>query len=82
MKITLDLPDDLLQKAQALAQGQDLNTFLTHTLAQGLAQASPPPLSASEWLDHWIQQGQTAPQNAPDHPSATEILHTLRQERI
>ncbi len=78
MKATIDIPDDLYRhlKAQSALLGRTVREVTIELYQRWLGETPPasPPRSAEQWVDDWLQLGESSLQNTPDGPSATDIL--------
>ena len=82
MKATIDIPDGLYRrvKAKSAMQGLSIREVTTALYEAWLSEkpAGAPTLSAEKWLEGWIRLGEDAIRDAPEGPSAREILENDR----
>jgi hypothetical protein len=82
MKATIDIQDALYRrvKAKAAMQGLTIREVTAELYEAWLSEkpAGNPPLSAEKWLEGWIRLGEEALRDAPEGPSAREILENDR----
>ena len=82
MKATIDIQDALYRrvKARAAMQGLTIREVTTELYEAWLSEkpADNAPLSVEKWLEGWIRIGEDAFRDAPEGPSAREILETDR----
>lgn len=79
MKVTTNIPDDLYRqvKARSAMLGLAVREVTIELYQRWLQEppiATPPAPSAEQWLDQWTELGDTTLRDAPDRPTATEIL--------
>jgi hypothetical protein len=78
MKATIDIPDELYRrvKARSALLGRAVREVTIELYQSWLGQtpASAPAQSSEQWLEGWLQLGDSLLQNTPDGPTATEIL--------
>lgn len=78
MKVTTNIPDDLYRQVKARSAMLGLAVReVTIELYQRWLQEPPtttPAPSAEQWLDDWTELGDTTLRQAPDGPTATEIV--------
>ena len=84
MKTTLDIPDDLYRrvKARSALLGRAVREVTIELYQRWLGEtptgATPAP-SSKEWLDEWLRLGDTLLREAPDGPTASEIVAADRR---
>ena len=82
MKVTINIPDELYRRVKARSALLGLAVRdVTITLYQrwlGEAPSSAPVQTPEQWLDEWLQLGDSLLRDAPDGPTATEILASDR----
>ena len=78
MKATIDVPDELYRrvKARSALLGRAVREVTIELYQRWLeeAPASTPAQSPEQWLDEWLRLGDSLLRDAPDGPTATEIL--------
>jgi plasmid stability protein len=88
MKMTIDLPDDLVFeiKIEAARQKKKLKELVPELLRAGLSTlstaAAPQGQAMAKWLDEWVALGEAATRGLPMQPTATEILSQDRGSRL
>jgi hypothetical protein len=82
VKTTIDIPDELYRrvKAKSALAGKRVREVTIELYERWLgdsAEQAPKP-SPQAWLDEWVQTGNERLRDAPDRPTATEILEEDR----
>jgi hypothetical protein len=82
MKATIDIPDALYRRVKAKSAMQGLSIReVTAELYEAWLSEKPrgdEALSVEKWLEGWTRLGEDALKDAPDGPSAREILENDR----
>lgn len=82
MKATIDIPDEIYRRVKARSAMLGLAVReVTIELYQrwlGETQGAGQAPSSDEWLDEWLRTGDAVLRDAPEGPTATEILHRDR----
>ncbi len=80
MKATIDVPDDLYRrvKAKSALEGRAVREVTIELYRQWLGQEGDAVRSPSEWLENWVRLGDELLRDAPDAPTAREILEEDR----
>ncbi len=84
MKVTIELPDDLLAEVriEAARRHKKLKQLIPDLVRAGLrAQRSPAPpdgRAMARWLAEWVKLGEAATNGRRAGPTATEILASDR----
>ncbi len=82
MKATIEIPDALYRrvKAQAALRGVAVREVTTELYSRWLSEGSEPASSqtSEEWLDEWERLGAELLGDAPEGPTATEIISADR----
>lgn len=82
MKATIDIPDALYRrvKAKSALRGLSIREVTTDLYEAWLAEKDDgdAPSSAEKWLEEWIRFGAEATRDAPETPTALEILESGR----
>jgi len=78
MKATIDVPDELYRrvKARSALLGRAVREVTIELYRRWLGDV-PATMSApspEQWLDEWMQLGDSMLQHAPEGPTATDIL--------
>jgi hypothetical protein len=83
MKATIDIPDELYRqvKARSALLGRAVRdvTIELYRHWLGEAPASKPVQLPEQWLDEWLELGDSLLRNPPDGPTGTEILAADRR---
>jgi len=78
MKATINIPDELYRrvKARSALLGLAIRevTIELYQRWLGDAPASTPAQTPEQWLDEWLLLGDSLLRDAPDGPTASEIL--------
>ena len=78
MKATIDIPDELYRrvKARSAMLGRTVREVSIELYQRWLGETPTDSASASarEWLDEWVALGSSMAGQAPNGPTATEIL--------
>ncbi len=78
MKATIDIPDELYYrvKARSALLGRTVREVTTELYRHWLGDvpAETTARSSAEWLDEWVALGDRSLQDAPEGPTATEIV--------
>ena len=78
MKATIDVPDDLYRrvKAKAALGGRAVREVTMELYRRWLAEepGSDDQTDALDWLDEWIRLGEATLRDAPDGPTAAELV--------
>jgi hypothetical protein len=82
MKATIDVPDELYRrvKARSALLGRAVREVTIELYQRWLGESPEPPphRSAEQWLDEWLQLGDSSLKNAQPEPTASEVLATDR----
>ena len=88
MKATIDIPDDLYRrvKAKSALLGRPVRDVTAELYRRWLdeeTEAQPAPPNPEDWLDTWLAEADEGLKDAPEGPSAREILteHRGRLEK-
>ncbi|MGI9077512.1 MAG: hypothetical protein ACR2G6_09320 [Gemmatimonadaceae bacterium] len=78
MKATIDVPDELYRrvKARSALLGRAVREVTIELYQRWLGElpVTTPARSPEQWLDDWLQLGDSLLQHAPEGPTATDIL--------
>ncbi len=80
MKATIDLPDDLYRrvKAKSALEGRAVREVTIELYRRWLREEAEVERSPREWLENWVRLGDELLGDAPDTPTAREILEEDR----
>ncbi len=82
MKATIDIPDALYRrvKAKSAILGRTIREVTTDLYEAWLAEKDngEVPNSAEKWLEEWIRFGAEVTRDAPEAPTAIEIIESDR----
>ncbi|MGH7658555.1 MAG: hypothetical protein ACREL6_10015 [Gemmatimonadales bacterium] len=83
MKVTINTPDELYRrvKAKSALLGRTVREVTIELYQRWLVEGptTAPPQSSDQWLDEWLRIGDSLLHNAPDGPTATDILAADRR---
>lgn len=80
MKMTIDLPDELVIeiKIEAARQRKKLKELVPELVRAALSvrrtASAPEGRAMAKWLDEWVALGEAATRGLPPEPTATEIV--------
>ena len=78
MKATIDIPDELYRrlKARSALAGRTVRDVTIELYQRWLGEspATRSAATAEQWLDEWERLGESLVRQAPDGPTATEVL--------
>ena len=87
MKITIELPDELMNEVKVMAtrERRKLGELITELVRTGIEHRHKQPLldevqrhAAEQWLEDWLKLSEETLKDAPPGPTAREILEEGR----
>ncbi len=83
MKATIDVPDELYRrvKAKSALEGRTVREVTIELYRRWLGQEGGAERSPSDWLENWVRLGDESLRDAPDAPTARDILEADRNRQ-